>query len=134
MAHWIVKTEPESYSFDKLVTEGTARWDGVSSPVALANIRAMKQGDEVMIYHTGKEKACVGLATVASEPYADPADRTGKLWVVDLRAVKPLKRAVPLADIRAARELAELALVRMPRLSVLPATAAQWAKILSLSA
>jgi len=133
MAYWIMKTEPESYSFQQLVAEKKARWDGVSNPVALRNMRAMHQGDEVMIYHTGKEKACIGLARVASEPYADPTDDSGRLFVIDITPVRELKRAVPLAEIKGTPELADLALVRQPRLSVMPATPAQWAKILAMA-
>ena len=131
MAHWILKTEPSAYSFDRLVREKTARWDGVTNPVALKNIRAMQRGDELMIYHTGDEKAVVGLAAVASAPYPDPKD--AKLAVVDIRAGKALRRPVPLGDIRKEPVLKDLALVRMPRLSVVPTTDAQWRKLLQMS-
>jgi predicted RNA-binding protein with PUA-like domain len=131
MALWILKTEPSAYSFDRLAREGTARWDGVTNPVALKNIRAMQRGDELMIYHTGDEKAVVGLAAVASAPYPDPKD--AKLTVVDIRAGKVLPRPVTLGEIRKEPVLKDLALVRMPRLSVVPATAAQWKKLLQMS-
>src|SRR5262249_19554999 len=100
MANWILKTEPSTYSFDDLVKEGHARWDGVTNPVALRNIRAMQAGDAVLIYHTGDEKAIVGHAEVASAPYPDP--KNAKLTVVDLKPGKPLARPVTLAQIRAA--------------------------------
>ncbi len=131
MAHWILKTEPSTYSFDRLVGERTARWDGVTNPVALKNIRSMQQGDELMIYHTGDEKAVVGLATVTSAPRPDP--KAAKLAVVDIQAGKPLPRPVTLAEIRKEPVLKDLALVRMPRLSVVPATDAQWRKLLQMS-
>lgn len=119
MAHWILKTEPSTYSFDDLVSEKTATWDGVANPVALRNIRSMKKGDEVLIYHTGDEKAVVGLATVASDPYGDPV-------VVDLEAGKKLARAVTLAQMKAEPLFGDSPIVRQPRLSVIPVTAAQW--------
>ncbi|HXY69709.1 MAG TPA: EVE domain-containing protein [Gemmatimonadales bacterium] len=131
MAHWILKTEPSAYSFDRLVRERAARWDGVTNPVALKNIRAMQRGDELMIYHTGNEKAVVGLAAVASAPYPDPKD--AKLAVVDIVAGKALPRPVTLGEIRQETVLQDLALVRMPRLSVVPATEAQWKKLLQMS-
>jgi len=131
MAYWILKTEPSTYSFDRLVGERTARWDGITNPVALKNIRAMQRGDELMIYHTGDEKAVVGLATVASAPYPDP--KNSKLAVVDIAAGQALPRPVTLGEIRQEPALKDLALVRMPRLSVVPATDAQWRKLLQMS-
>ena|SRR5579859_422420 len=131
MAHWILKTEPSTYSFDRLVKEKTAVWDGVTNPVALKNIRSMQRGDELMIHHTGDEKAVVGLASVASAPYADP--RNAKLTVVDIKAGKALARPVTLAEIRAEPAFKDLALVRMPRLSVVPATESQWKKLLQMA-
>jgi predicted RNA-binding protein with PUA-like domain len=131
VACWILKTEPSTYSFDRLVSEKTAVWDGVTNPVALKNIRSMQKGDELMIYHTGDEKAVVGLASVASAPYADPKD--AKLWVVDIRAGKALARPVTLASIRAEPVFKDMALVRMPRLSVVPASEAQWKKLLQMA-
>lgn len=129
--YWILKTEPSAYSFDDLVRQGRAVWDGVTNPLALKHLRAMRQGDEVLIYHTGGEKAVVGLAEVVAAPYPDP--KNPKLTVVDLRPVKRLARAVTLAEIRATAALKNLALVRMPRLSVVPADAAQWKALLQLA-
>ncbi len=130
-AHWILKTEPTTYSFDRLVKEETAVWDGVTNPVALKNIRSMQKGDELMIYHTGDEKAVVGLASVASAPYADP--KNAKLAVVDIKAGQALARPVTLAEIRAEPAFKDMALVRMPRLSVVPASEAQWKKLLQMA-
>ena len=129
-AYWILKTEPATYSFDRLVKEKMAVWDGVTNPVALKNIRSMQQGDELMIYHTGDEKAVVGLASVASAPYADP--KNAKLAVFDIRAGKALARPVTLAEIRAEPAFKDMALVRMPRLSVVPASEVQWKKLLAM--
>ncbi len=131
MAHWILKTEPATYSFDRLVREETAVWDGVTNPLALKNIRAMQPGDELMIYHTGDEKAVVGLATVTSAPRPDP--KAANLAVVDIQAGKALARPVTLGEIRTEPALKDLALVRMPRLSVVPATEAQWKKLLQMA-
>ncbi|HEY2805606.1 MAG TPA: EVE domain-containing protein [Gemmatimonadales bacterium] len=126
MAHWVLKTEPSTYSFDDLVRAGTARWDGVTNPVALRNIKAMTKDDQVAIYHTGAEKAVVGTATVVSAPYADPKD--SKLTVVDLKAGRKLA-PVTLAEIRGMDEFGDSPLVRQPRLSVIPATPEQWVRL-----
>jgi predicted RNA-binding protein with PUA-like domain len=134
MAFWIMKTEPESYSFERLVKEKRAVWDGVSNPLALSHMKAMKPGDSVMIYHTGSQKACIGLAEVTSEAYLDPRDSQGREVVIDIEPRQALRRPVPLSEIRGEPELAELALVRMPRLSVLPASEAQWKRLLAMAA
>jgi predicted RNA-binding protein with PUA-like domain len=132
MANWILKTEPSSYSFDRLQAERTATWDGVTNALALKHLRSMRQGDGLMIYHTGDEKQIVGLAEVVSAPYPDPKAKDAKLVVVDVRAKERLPRAVPLSAVRSEPTMADMALVRMPRLSVVPVTAAQWALLLKL--
>ncbi|HEX9279622.1 MAG TPA: EVE domain-containing protein [Gemmatimonadales bacterium] len=132
-AYWILKTEPSAYSFDQLVRDGSAVWDGVSNPLALKHLRAMQPGDEALIYHTGDEKAVVGLARVTSAAYPDPKAKDPKLVVVELKPAKRLKRPVILAVIKAEPAFQDLALVRMPRLSVVPATAAQWKKLLEMA-
>lgn len=128
--YWVLKTEPSEYGFADLVRERRTRWSGVSNPVALKNIRSMRPGDEALIYHTGNEKAAVGLARIASEPYPDPSDP--KLVVVDVEAGAPLKRAVTLAEIKAEPAFAEIGLVRTPRLSVVPLEPAQWKRLLAM--
>ena len=133
MSYWILKTEPSAYSFDDLAGEKTAVWDGVKNPLALKHLRAMQPGDEVLIYHTGDEKAAVGLARVTKAAYPDPKKKDPKLVVVELKAGPPLKTPVTLAIIKADPAFKDLALVRMPRLSVVPATAAQWQRILRLA-
>jgi predicted RNA-binding protein with PUA-like domain len=133
MSYWILKTEPSSYSFDQLERDKKAVWDGVKNNLALKHLREMKAGDQVLIYHTGDERALVGRASVVSAPYADPRQKDPKLVVVDLAAGERLPKPVPLAAIKADRSLADLALVRMGRLSVVPATAAQWQRLLALS-
>ena len=127
--HWLLKTEPSTYSWDDLVREKTARWDGVSNPVALKHLAAMKRGDDALIYHTGKEKAVVGLARVAKSPYPDPGAKEPKPLVIDIETVRPLSRPVPLAEIKADALFAESPLVRQGRLSVVPLTDEQFARL-----
>lgn len=133
MSYWILKTEPSTYSFADLVKAKTAVWDGIKNPLALRHLRAMAPGDEVLIYHSGAEKAAVGLARVTKRAYPDPGKRDPKLVVVDLRAGPALPAPVPLAAIRADPAFRDLALVRMPRLSVVPVTAVQWKRLLVLA-
>lgn len=133
MGRWILKTEPSSYSYAQLERDGHAVWDGVKNPVALRNLRAMAPGDQLMIYHTGDEKAVVGLARVARAAYPDPKKKDAKLVVIDVEPVKPLARPVTLATIRADKTFAALALVRQPRLSVVPLDERQWERLLELA-
>ena len=129
--HWVLKTEPSEYGFPDLVRDRRTRWEGVSNPVALKHLRSMLEGDDALIYHTGNEKALVGLARVASEPYPDPSNP--KLVVVDVEPVKPLPRAVSLAEIKAEPAFTEVGLVRVPRLSVVPLEPAQWKRLLAMA-
>src|SRR3989441_13165807 len=122
--YWIVKTEPSTYSYDDLARQKTAVWDGVKNNLALKHLRQMKPGDRVLVYHTGDEKAVVGVAEVTSEAYPDAKQQDPKLAVVDLRAGERLPRAVPLTEIKKDRAFADLALVRIGRLSVMRASAA----------
>lgn len=126
---WLVKEEPTHYSFDQFLADKTTVWSGVRNPVAQRNLRAMKKGDRVFYYHTGKEKAVVGTAKVTAEASPDPADRTGKLVVVGLAADHRLPHPVTLAAVKASGRFADFALVRIPRLSVMPVTEEQWAAI-----
>ena len=123
---WLLKTEPSAYSYDDLEREGRAVWDGVTNPVALKNLRAMKAGDEAFVYHTGDEKAVVGRARVARDAYADPKKGDARLVVVDLEPVGRMKVPVTLAEIKAMPAFADSPLVRQGRLSVVPLTRAQW--------
>ena len=132
MAAFLFKTEPGTYSWADLVRERRARWDGVSNPVALKYLRTVARGDTIAIYHTGGEKAVVGLARAVSDAYPDPSDSAGKLVVVDLEPVRALARPVALATFRQDPELSNTELVRLPRLSVLPLTAVHLARIESL--
>jgi predicted RNA-binding protein with PUA-like domain len=130
--YWVLKTEPGTYSFDRLVSERRAVWDGVTNALALKHIRSMAKGDHVLIYHTGDEKALVGLARIASDPYPDPKDDDPKLAVVDVEGGAPLAHPVTLAAIKADPAFAELALVRMPRLSVVPVPPDLWKRLLAM--
>jgi predicted RNA-binding protein with PUA-like domain len=132
-AHWLVKSEPSTYSFERLVAEGSTRWDGVRNPLARRSLGAMKPGDLALFYHSGEGKAVVGIARVASEAYPDPTSGDGKWLAVDVEPVKPLPRPVTLAEIKADRALAGLALVRQPRLSVMPVAKAEYERILALA-
>jgi predicted RNA-binding protein with PUA-like domain len=126
---WLVKEEPEHYSFDQFVKDGSTVWSGVRNPVAQRNLRSMKKGDRVFYYHTGKEKAVIGTAKVTTAAYPDPNDKSGKLVVVELAPDKKLKRPVTLAEIKASGRFPDFALVRIPRLSVMPVTEEQWEAI-----
>jgi len=130
--YWLLKTEPSAYSYVRLERDGRAVWDGVKNPVALKNLRAMQPGDAALIYHTGDEKAAVGVAEIVTAAYADPKAQDPKLVVVDLKPKGRLPRPVPLADIKADPGFKDHPLVRVGRLSVVPLTAAQWAKLLKM--
>jgi predicted RNA-binding protein with PUA-like domain len=132
--HWMVKSEPASYSWEQFTKDGHAAWTGVRNFQARNNLRAMKTGDIVLFYHSVTGKEVVGIAKVAREAYPDPtADEPG--WdCVDLVPAKPLKKSVTLAAIKAAPALKDIALLKQSRLSVMPLTAEECAVILKLSA
>ncbi len=131
MAYWLLKTEPSAFSFARLEREGSTVWDGVANNLALIHIRTMKKGDEAIIYHTDDERSCIGLAKVTSAPYADPKEKDPKLAVVDVKAVRKLKRAIPLSELKANPKLAGFELFRNGRLSVVPVSDVQWRTILA---
>jgi predicted RNA-binding protein with PUA-like domain len=130
---FLVKEEPDNYSFDQFVKDGGTTWSGVRNPVAQKNLRSIKKGDLVFYYHTGKEKAVIGIAKASSAAYADPADRTGKSHVVDLVPVKKLPRPVSLAEVKADARFKDFPLTYLPRLSVMPVTDKQWEWILKMA-
>jgi predicted RNA-binding protein with PUA-like domain len=130
---WIVKTEPTAYAWDDLVRDGVAVWDGVRNAQALIHLRAMRTGDGVLIYHSGDQKALVGLARVKRGPYPDPAADDPKLVVVDLVPDRPLPRPVTLAAIKASGRFGDLGLLRQSRLSVMPVPATDWKALLKLA-
>jgi predicted RNA-binding protein with PUA-like domain len=123
---WLLKTEPGTYGYDDLERDRRTTWDGVTNPVALRNLRAMKEGEEALIYHTGDEKAVVGRARVARSAYPDPKAGDPRRVVVDLEAAGRLQTPLTLAAIKAHPAFAESPLVRQGRLSVVPLTKAQW--------
>jgi predicted RNA-binding protein with PUA-like domain len=129
---WILKTDSDVYPFDQLERERRAVWDGVSNPVALKHIRSMAPGDPLLIYHSGAKKELVGLARVTSAPYPDPKHKDPKLTVVDIEVDQRLPRTVSLATIKSDPAFADLALVRQPRLSVIPIPEAQWKRLLAM--
>ena len=131
MAFWLLKTEPSTYSWGDLVKAKRAVWDGVKNPTALRNLREMKVGDQAFIYHTGHEKAIVGLARVVSDGYDDPGDP--RLAVVDVEFEREVGAPVTLAAIKADPAFQDLALVRQGRLSVVPVSPPQWERLAALA-
>jgi predicted RNA-binding protein with PUA-like domain len=130
---WLFKTEPGAYSYARLETDRRTTWDGVKNALALRYLGAVAKGDEVLVYHTGDEKAAIGIARVTRGAYPDPKQKDAKLVVVDLEAERALPRPVTLAEMRANARLAGFDLLRLPRLSVMPVSAAQWTEILRMA-
>jgi len=130
--NWLFKEEPANYSFDAFVKDKKTVWSGVRNPVAQKNLHAVKKGDRIFYYHTGKEKSVVGIAKALDDAYPDPNDATGKAAVVDIGPVKKLARPVTLAEIKADPAFKTFALVRISRLSVMPVTDGEWKRIESL--
>jgi predicted RNA-binding protein with PUA-like domain len=128
-----MKEEPSHYSFDDLVRDKKTSWTGVRNPLAQKHLRAIRSGDRIFFYHTGDEKAVVGIARAAGSAYPDPADGTGKLYAVDVVPVKKLARPVALSAVKADKSFASFPLVRMARLSVMPVTDAEWERIVGMS-
>ena len=126
MQRWLFKTEPSSYSYAQLARDKRTRWDGVANAVALKHLRSIAKGDLVFIYHTGDEKAVIGIAEAVSDAYPDPKAKDERAAVVDVEAKRPLPRPVTLAELKARPDLASFPLVRLPRLSVMPVTAEEW--------
>ena len=131
---WLFKEEPSNYSYDALERDGKTSWTGVKNPLAQKHLRTVKKGDRIFFYHTGDQKAVVGIAKAADAAYPDPADKTGKLYAVDVVPVKKLKHPVTLASIKADTFFESFLLVRMSRLSVMPVDDAQWERIGEMSA
>jgi predicted RNA-binding protein with PUA-like domain len=133
MNHWLVKVEPDAYSWSTFVKEGRTAWTGVRNFQARNNLRAMKRGDLACYYHTGEEKQVVGLARVDQEAYADPTADEGDWVCVDLVPVKPLAKPVSLAAVKGDAVLKEIPLARNPRLSVSPLTKVQFERLMKLA-
>ena len=132
MNHWLLKTEPSTYSYADLAREQVTTWDGVSNPTALRHLRAMRNGDQALVYHTGDEKAVVGIARIVSNPFPDPALRDPKRVVIDLAPVRALPKPIALAAVKADPRFAQFALVRISRLSVMPVSPEEWKALLAL--
>ena len=132
-AKWLLKSDPETYSYADLERDQRTLWDGVSNNLALKHIRSMRKGDQALVYHTGDEKAVVGLAKILSDPYPDPKHKDGRLAVMDIAAEKRLARPVSLDEIKKNAAFKDFALVRLPRLSVMPVSEAQWEALLALA-
>ena len=128
MAYWLVKSEPDAWSWDQQVKAGAkgTEWTGVRNHTAKQNLMKMKKGDRGFFYHSNEGKEIVGIVEIAKEHHPDPTDKTGKFVCVDIKADKPLKAPVTMAAIKADKKLADMALVKYSRLSVQPVTAEEW--------
>ena len=132
MAYWLMKSEPEAYGWDDLVRDGGTEWDGVRNNAARLHLRAMRPGDEALLYHSMSDKAVVGIMRIASEPHPDARDEN---WVaVRVEPVRKLERPVTLAEIKAEPRLKDMELIRQSRLSVAPVRAEEWALVLAMAA
>jgi len=131
--NWLFKEEPTHYNFDELVKDKKTVWSGVKNPLAQKHLRSVKRGDRIFYYHTGDERAVVGIAKAAGDAYADPNDKTGKASVVDVEPVKKLPQPVTLAAIKADAAFKTFPLVRISRLSVMPVTDDEWQRIERMS-
>ena len=132
-SHWLVKSEPNTYSFAQLEKDGRTVWDGVRNNAAALHLKAMAEGDEVLFYHSQEGLAVVGIAKVVRSAFPDASDPAGRFVAVELAPVRELKRAVTLSEMKAEPALAEMAMIRQSRLSVSPVTDAEWATILKLA-
>jgi predicted RNA-binding protein with PUA-like domain len=131
--NWLFKEEPSNYSFDALVKDKKTVWSGVRNPLAQKHLHAVKKGDRIFYYHTGSERAVVGIAKALGDAYPDPKDKTGKPAVVDIAPVAKLPRAVALAEIKSDAVFKDFLLVRISRLSIMPVTDAEWTRIVEMA-
>ena len=133
MKYWLLKSEPNTWSWDNQVKEGASMWDGVRNYQARNNLKEMKKNDLCFFYHSVTEKSVVGIVKVVKEHYADPTDKTGLFVVVDVKAIKKLKNPVSLAQIKENKKLKNIALIKQSRLSVMPIKNIEWKEIIKLS-
>ncbi|MCS6891260.1 MAG: EVE domain-containing protein [Rhodovarius sp.] len=133
MAYWLVKSEPDAFSWQQQLAHRVEPWTGVRNAVAARNLRAMARGDLAFFYHSNIGREIVGVVRVVRTAYPDPTDETGRWVAVDVEAVATLPRPVPLSAIKADPDLATLALVRQPRLSVMPVSPEHWAKLCAMA-
>lgn len=132
MAYWLVKSEPDTWSWDNHVKKGTEAWTGVRNHTAARNLKTMKRGDQAFFYHSNEGKEIVGIVEVVKTAYPDPSDDTKKFVAVDMKALKPLKKPVTLAQVKADPKLKNMALIKFSRLSVQPVTYTEWIYICKL--
>ena len=133
VAYWLLKSEPFKYSWDQMVADGRTHWDGVRNHQAALNLKAMRLGDHAFFYHSNEGKEIVGIVEIVREAYPDPSDEAGRFVMVDVAPLRPVTRAVTLAGMKASAELADLALIRQSRLSVVPVSDAHWAHIMQMA-
>ena len=133
MPYWLIKSEPSSYSWDQLVADGRTHWNGVRNAQALNNLRAMKVGDRAFFYHSNEGKEIVGVVEVVKTFYPDPADKSGKLGMVDIKPVMPAAVPVGLKAMTANLELSSLSLLKQSRLSVCPITEKEWSVLCKMT-
>ncbi|WP_424136352.1 EVE domain-containing protein [Roseomonas chloroacetimidivorans] len=132
-AYWLVKSEPDAFSWNQQVQNGVEPWTGVRNAQAANNLRAMKQGDQAFFYHSNEGREIVGIVEVAREAYPDPTDESGRWCCVDMRTVRPVPKPVTLAAMKAEPRLEGLALIRQSRLSVVPVSPEHWALISAMA-
>ena len=133
MKYWLLKSEPDAWSWDNQVKEGASMWDGVRNYQARNNLKEMKKNDLCFFYHSVTERSIVGIVKVVKEYYPDPTDKTGRFVVVDVKAIKKLKNPVSLDQIKESDELKNIALVKQSRLSVMPLKKTEWDIIIKMS-
>jgi len=134
MSYWLMKSEPSSYSWRDMVRDGKTNWNGVRNFQANNYLKAMKKGDRCFFYHSGDDRAIMGIVKIVQEFYPDKADATGKFGMVDVEIVKPLKSPVALTEIKQTTDLKNLPLIKQTRLSVMPVSEKEWNKILKMGA
>ena len=133
MKYWLLKSEPEAWSWDNQVKEGASMWDGVRNYQARNNLKEMRKNDLCFFYHSVTERSVVGIVKVVKEHYPDPTDKTGRFVVVDVKAIKKLENPVSLDQIKEDKKLKNIALVKQSRLSVMPIQIKEWEEIIKLS-
>ncbi|MBK6732145.1 MAG: EVE domain-containing protein [Bacteroidetes bacterium] len=132
MQYWLIKSDPETYDWNDIVKQKTDVWDGVRNYAARLHLRAMKKNDLVLFYHSGGDRCIKGIVRIAKEAYPDPTAKEGDWTAVDIKYVKPLQQDVSLAEIKAEPSLADILLIKISRLSVMPITTFQFQKILEM--
>ena len=133
MAHWLLKSEPFKYSWSDMLTDRRTHWNGVRNHQAAINLKAMRIGDQAFFYHSNEGKEIVGIVEIVAEAYPDPSDEAGRFVMVDVAPIAPVKTPVTLAAMKANPELADLALIRQSRLSVVPVSDEHWARIIAMA-